>query len=311
VAVLRRLWELSGGLCSKRLRPFLGPLLDALERCGELPVPPPVKEALRQISPATIDRKLAPFRRPPQPRGRSTTRPGSLLKPHIPIRTFAQWEDHRPGFTELDLVAHCGETLHGEFVHTLAAVDIATAWFEPQAVVNRSQRRVFDALRALRARFPFPLLGLDCDNDNAFINAHLLAYCRAEHLTFTRAREYRKNDQAHVEERNGAVIRRLIGYDRYEDPSATAALNAAYEVLRLWINFFQPSMRLLAKQRVGASVHKHYDQARTPYQRVLDSPAVSAADKQALHDRYLTLNPLHLREELDRRLQRLWALRRE
>ena len=311
VDALRRLWEVSGGLCSKRLRPFLGPLLETLERCDALHLPPRIQTALRRMSPATIDRKLAPYRRRLKPRGVSTTRPGSLLKLHIPIRTFAQWDEHRPGFTEMDLVAHCGENLRGEFVHTLAVVDIATAWFESQAVPNRSQRRVFQALTTLRDRLPFPLLGLDADNDNAFINAHLLAYCRAEHLTFTRAREYRKNDQAHVEERNGAVIRRTIGYDRYEGEPATAALNAVYDVLRLWINFFQPSMRLVAKQRVGARVRKRYDQARTPSQRVLDAPAVSAADKQALRDLYLTLNPIRLREELDRRLQKLWNLRRE
>ncbi|MDR7521175.1 MAG: hypothetical protein QN168_01805 [Armatimonadota bacterium] len=170
---------------------------------------------------------------------------------------------------------------------------------------------VFTALTTIRDQLPFPLLGLDADNDNAFINAHLIAYCRAEHLTFTRAREYRKNDQAYVEERNGAVIRRVIGYDRYEGEPATAALNAVYEVLRLWINFFQPSMRLIARQRVGTKVHKRYDQARTPYQRVLDSPTVLAADKQALRDLYLTLNPISIRDELDHRLQRLWALRSE
>lgn len=289
VDALRRLWEASGGLCSKRL-------------------PPRVKDALLRMSPATIDRKLAASRRRLKPRGLTTTRPGSLLKPHIPIRTFAQWDEHHPGFTEMNLVAHCGDSLRGEFVHTLAVVDIATTWFEPQAVPNRSQRRVFQALTAIRDRLPFPLLGLDVDNDNAFINDHLLAYCRAEHLTFTRAREYRKNDQAHVEERNGAVIRRLIGYDRYEGEPATAALTAVYEVLRLWINFFQPSMRLIAKQRVGARVHKRYDQAQTPYQRVLDAPNVSVADKQALRDLYLTLNPIRIRDELERRLQKLWAM---
>jgi len=311
VDALRRLWEASGGLCSKRLRPFLVPLLEALDRCGEFRLPPRVKTALLQMSPATIDRKLAPFRRHPKPRGLSTTRPGSLLKPHIPIRTFAQWDDRRPGFTEMDLVAHCGESAHGEFVHTLALVDIATTWFEPQAVPNRSQRRVFQALTTIRDRLPFPLLGLDSDNDNAFINAHLLAYCRTEHLTFTRSRDYRKNDQAHIEERNGTIIRRVIGHDRFEGEPTTAALNAVYAVLRLWINFFQPSMRLVAKQRIGARVRKRYDQARTPYQRVLDAPDVAVSDKQALRDLYLTLNPLRIREELDRCLQKLWALRRE
>ncbi len=165
VDALRRLWEASGGLCSKRLHPFLGPLLETLARCDALQLPPRIQAALLQMSPATIDRKLAPYRRRLKPRGVSTTRPGSLLKLHIPIRTFAQWDEHHPGFTEMDLVAHCGASAHGEFVQTLSVVDMATAWFEPQALVNRSQRRAFQALTTIRARLPFPLRGLDADND--------------------------------------------------------------------------------------------------------------------------------------------------
>ncbi len=306
VEALHRLWEASGCLCSKRLRPFLAPLLEALRRCGELQLAPAVEAALLRMSTATIDRKLAPYRRQPKPRGLTTTRPGSLLKQHIPVRTFAQWDERRPGFTELDLVAHCGESTQGQYVQSLAVVDIATAWFEPRAVVNRSQRRVFGALTTVRDRLPFPLLGIDADNDSAFINTNLIAYCRAQRLTFTRSREYRKNDQAHVEERNGAVIRRLIGYDRYEGEPAATALNAVYDVLRLWINFFQPTMRLVAKERVGAKVIKRYDQAKTPYQRVLEAPEVSASAKHALRALYHTLNPIQLRRELDRRLENLW-----
>jgi len=187
-----------------------------------------------------------------------------------------------PAFTELDLVGHCGESTHGEHVQSLSVVDIATAWFEARAVVNRSQRRVFAALTTIRERLPFPLRGIDADNDSAFINANLIAYCQAQGLTFTRCREYRKNDQAHVEERNGAVIRRLIGYERYEGEPAAAALSAVYDVLRLWVNFFQPTMRLVAKERLGAKVIKRYDQAKTPYQRVLEAPEISASAKQAL-----------------------------
>lgn len=171
---------------------------------------------------------------------------------------------------------------------------------------GQPQRRVFEALTIIRNRLPFPLLGIDADNDSAFINTNLLAYCRAQRLTFTRSREYRKNDQAHVEERNGAVIRRLIGYERYEGEQAAAALNAVYDVLRLWVNFFQPTMRLVAKERVGAKVIRRYDQARTPYQRVLEAPEVSPSAKQALRALYQTLNPVQVRRELERHLANLW-----
>ncbi|MDR7466018.1 MAG: hypothetical protein QN141_01930 [Armatimonadota bacterium] len=269
-------------------------------------LPPAVEAALLRMSAATIDRKLAPYRRQLKPRGLTTTRPGRLLKPHVPVRTFTPWDERHPGFTELDLVAHCGEATHGEYLHSLSLVDVATAWFEPRAVVNRSQRWVFEALTIIRDRLPFPLLGIDADNDSAFINTNLLAYCRAPRLTFTRSREYCKNDQAHVEERNGAVIRRLIGYERYEGEQAAAALNAVYDVLRLWINFFQPTMRLVAKERVGAKVIRRYDQARTPYQRVLEAPEVSPSATQALRALYQTLNPVQVRRELERHLATLW-----
>lgn len=308
VDALRSLWDVSGHLCSKRLHPFLGSLLDALDRCGEVRLPPPIKAELLLMSPATIDRKLAPYRRRLQPKGVPTTRPGALLKHHIPIRLYTPWDDRRPGFTEMDLVAHCGDSSHGEFVHTLALVDIATGWFEPDAVASRSQKRVFEAFTAIRERLPFPLLGIDSDNDNAFINDHLLRYCHAEQITFTRSRDYRKNDQAHIEERNGSVIRRTVGYDRYEGEPAAEAFTRVYAMLRLWINYFQPTMKLVAKTRVGAKVIKRYDRATTPYQRVLDSPHVSNAHKQALRDIYQTLNPRWIRAELDRRLQTLWSL---
>ena len=310
VDALRRLWDVSGYLCSKRLHPFLPTLLEALERCGELVLAPEIKSPLLTMRPATIDRKLAPYRRRPQPRGFTTTRPGYLLKQHIPVRTFAQWEDRRPGFVEIDLVAHCGESVHGEFVYTLGLVDVATGWFEAFAVPTRAQRGVFAALQALRARLPFPLRGIDSDNDNAFINDQLLRYCQTEHLTFTRSREYRKNDQAHIEERNGAVIRRLIGYDRYEGIAAAGVFNRAYEIQRLWTNFFQPTMKLLTKERHGTKVLKRYDQARTPYQRVLDSPAVATPHQQALRESYRSLNPIWTGQELQRRLESLWHLAR-
>jgi len=306
IEALRRLWEASGYLCSKRLHPFLGPLLEALDRAGALRLGPPLKQAVLQMSPATIDRKLAPYRRRLKPRGLSTSRPGTLLRPQVPIRTGLARDERRPGFTEMDLVGHCGTSTHGEYVQTLTVVDLATGWLEAQAVPNRGQRAVFAALTTIRQQLPFPLRGFHSDNDLVFLNDHLIRYCRAEQLTFTRSRDYMKNDQAHVEERNGAVIRRFIGYDRYE--GAADAFNRVYSLLRLWINFFQPSMKLISKQRIGAKVIKRYDQAKTPYQRVLDSAEISRADKVALRRQYQELDPIQIQRDLQHRIEALWTL---
>jgi hypothetical protein len=306
VRLLTQLWELSGYLCAKRLQPFLPTLLEALERAGELSLPTPLKTLVLQASPATVERKLRPARRRRRGRGRSTTRAGALLKHQIPIRTFADWNEARPGFTEIDLVAHCGQSTRGEYLNTLSVVDVATGWLECGAVTYRSQREVFAALETLRQRLPFGLLGIDSDNDSAFLNDHLVRYCQQQQLTFTRARPYRKNDQAHVEQKNGSVVRNLVGYDRYEGVAATRALNAVYGVLRLWVNFFQPSMKLISKQRIGSKVRKQYDVAQTPYQRVLASSQVSQADKDTLRQQFLGLNPVAVRRTLEERLAVFW-----
>lgn len=306
VQALTHIWEQSGYLCGKRLHAFLPLWIQALERTGNLSLEPQIVQLLLSMSPATIDRKLKPARRRLKHRGRSTTRRGTWLKSQIPVRTFADWNDACPGFTEIDLVAHCGGSTRGEYLNTLSMVDVATQWFESRGVTYRSQRDVFAALDLLRHQFPFPLKGIDSDNDTVFINAHLVRYCQREGITFTRSRPYKKNDQAHVEQKNGSVIRNLIWYDRYEGLEATRALNDVYECLRLWINFFQPSMKLVEKHRVGSKVHKKYDRPQTPYQRVLASPDVSEENKLALRQLFLTLDPLQLRKELDRRLEAFW-----
>jgi hypothetical protein len=308
VWALTKVWEACGGICALRLKPFLPEMIEVLERTAELALEPEVKELLLQMSVATINRKLKPARRQLKRPRLNTTKPGSLLKNQIPIRTFADWNDARPGFTEMDLVAHCGHTTSGEYVISLSVVDIATGWWEGRACTYRSQVRVFAALETIRQRLPFSLLGLDSDNDAAFINDHLRRYCQREEITFTRCRPYKKNDQAHIEQKNWSVIRRLVGYDRLEGEETTAALNAVYEVLRLWNNFFQPSVKLVEKHREGAKVRKKYDQAKTPYQRVLESPDVAEADKEALHQLYLTLNPITLRRQLDGCLEVVWKL---
>lgn len=303
---LTQVWEISGHLCSRRLHPFLPELLEVLERQHELVLPTATKALLLRVSRATIDRLLKPARARQPRRGLSLTKPGPLLKKAIPIRTWADWDDARPGFLELDLVAHCGDAAGGEYLYTLDTVDVFTGWSECIAVPNRGQRAVFEALQLIRHRLPFPLRGIDSDNDSAFINDHLYRFTQREGILFTRSRPYKKNDQAHVEQKNWSVVRRLIGYDRYDSAQALAQMNTVYDDLRLYVNFFQPSMKLVAKQRVDTKVRKRYDSAQTPYQRVLRSPDVDDACKENLRRVYLGLNPVALRMRIDAHLKALW-----
>jgi len=265
VGALRVVWEAADRLCSKRLRPFLPELVKVLKRHGETAISAEVEAQLCQMSPATIDRLLRPWRRLGGRRPFSTTKPGSLLKSAIPIRTFADWEENRPGFLEADLVPHCGESAEGFYLNTLSAVDVATGWSECVGVWGKGQERVGGAVHHVRRRLPFPLLGLDSDNGSEFINQRLFAYCQREKITFTRSRSYKKNDGCHVEQKNWSVVRRLIGYDRYSSKAALEALNRIYYLTRLYVNFFQPVMKVVSKTRHGAKVHKVYDTARTPY----------------------------------------------
>jgi hypothetical protein len=310
IAALVEVWQASRHICGKRLHPFLPELVEALERHGELHLAPEVKNKLLQMSRATIDRRLQRARSTRPLRGRTTTRPGSLLKSAIPIRTFADWDDARPGFLEIDLVAHCGETTAGEYLHTLSAVDIDTRWYEPVALPNRSQKATFEGIRTLRHRLPFPLLGLDSDGGGEFINYHLYHYCQEEQITFTRSRPFKKNDQAYVEQKNWTPVRQTIGYERYDSHQALALLRSIYQDLRLFVNFFQPVMKLQSKVRLGSKVRKKYDQAQTPYRNVVASHLVEQSVKQELTDVYLSLNPVDLRRRIDANLARLWRLPR-
>ncbi len=247
IGALRVAWEATDRLCSKRLRPFLPELIKVLRRHGESTMSAEVEAQLCRMSPSTIDRLLKPWRRLGGRHPFSTTKPASLLKSSIPIRTFADWQDDRPGFLEADLVAHCGESSEGFYLNTLSTVDVATGWSECVGVWGRGQERVGGAVHRVRQRLPFPLLGLDSDNGSEFINQHLYAYCQRERITFTRSRSYKKNDSCHVEQKDWSVVRRLVGYDRYSSGAALEALNRIYNDLRLYVNFFQPVMKLLAK----------------------------------------------------------------
>jgi Integrase core domain len=294
VAVVTKLWKLLDWPAGKRLAAALPGLVEALERHGELSLRPQVRRQVLSISAATIDRVLAPERQRIALRGRSRTKPGTLLKHQVPLRTFAEWNEHRPGFAELDLVAHDGGVARGEYVQTLNLTDVATGWTELAAVPTRAQVWVFEALKAVRARVPFPLLGIDSDNGGEFINKHLIAYCAKERITFTRSRPYRKNDSCFVEQKNWSVVRRFVGYGRLEGEQQRRALDQLYAVLRLQLNFFAPSMKLVEKTRHGSRVTKRYDRPQTPYARVLASPTVSDDVKNQLHTLYSTLNPAAL-----------------
>ena len=269
----------------------------AMERFGHLELSDDVRQHLLAMSAATMDRLLYTERHP-NGRGISTTRPGQLLKSQIPVRTFADWNEVTPGFMEADLVAHCGDNASGSFLYTLTLTDIATGWTECVGLLHRTEADVTGALRQVRQALPFPLLGLDTDNGGEFINYEMLRCCQREQITFTRARTYKKNDQAHVEQKNGSVVRRLVGYDRCEGGEAWRALSGLYRVLRLYVNFFQPSLKLAAKKRDGAHVTKRYERARTPYQRLVASAAMSEAQKDRLRAGYEQLDPVALLAEL-------------
>jgi len=309
VQVLEQIWEIYGQICSKRLQPFLPEAIKVLERCQEMQFSKETKELLLKISSASIDRCLRPVRTK-SPHGLSTTKPGSLLKTMIPVRSFTAWDEERPGFMEIDLVAHCGNTTEGHYLNTLTSTDIATGWTDVAALPCRSQEAVSTAIQRMRQRLPFPLLGIDSDNGTEFINDLLYHYCLDQKITFTRSRPYKKNDQAHVEQKNWSVVRHTVGYDRWETDQELGHLEAIYDDLRLYINYFQPSFKLIAKERIGNRTIKRYDPAKTPCQRVLERTDISFEAKARLMNLYVQLNPAELRRRIDQKTATLWKISR-
>ena len=309
VQVLEQIWEIYGRICSKRLQPFLSEAIKVLERCQEIELSKGAKELLLKISSASIDRCLRPIHSK-TPHGLSTTKPGSLLKNLIPVHTFTAWDEERPGFMEIDLVAHCGNSVQGQFLNTLTCTDISTGWTDVTALSHRSQEAVSEAIHLMRQRLPFPLLGIDSDNGSEFINDLLYRYCLDQQITFTRSRPYRKNDQAHVEQKNWSVVRHVVGYDRWETQQECTLLEGIYGDLRPYINFFQPSFKLVGKERIDNKTIKRYDSAKTPYQRVLECQDVSLPAKARLINLYLQLNPAELRRSIDLKTAKLWKLSR-
>lgn len=308
VQVLEQIWEICGRICSKRLQPFLPEIVTILERHHELCLSAPIKSLLLSMSRSTIDRCLKKARFTSPQRGLSTTKPGALLKQAIPIRTFTPWEEEHPGFLEIDLVAHCGSSVEGTYLNTLTATDLATGWTECLALANKTQVAVSQAIGQLRLDLPFPLLGLDSDNGTEFINDTLLRYCQSEQITFTRSRPYKKNDQAHVEQKNWSVVRHTIGYDRLDTPEELALLRSIYADLRLYINFFQPVLKLVGKERIDGKTIRTYDRATTPYRRVLALDTLPLDVKARLTAQFVQLNPVTLRASIDAKVALLWKI---
>lgn len=305
IQILEQLWEMGGRLCSKRLHPFLPEWIRKLEECGEISLTQEVKAQLLSMSRSTIDRRLQPARIKEKKRGLSTTKPGALLKRQIPVRIYTPWDEQQPGFLEIDLVAHCGETTAGNYLNTLTATDLATGWTECLALPNKTQTATFLAIKNLQERLPFPLLGLDSDNGSEFINDMLYRFCLDQQITFTRCRPYRKNDQAHVEQKNWSVVRHTVGYDRFETQAELDLLSSIYADLRLFVNFFQPVEKLISSTTINGVKHKQYDQAKTPYQRVLEDPRVDEKYKTQLRILYNSLNPVTIREALIEKTARM------
>lgn len=305
LTALRKIWANLDFLCGKRLKAVLTETLAKMEKWGEIEVATSTKQKLERISAATIDRLLAAERKRLELKSRSGTKPGTLLKSQIQIRTSTDWDDSRPGFGEIDLVSHSGGDERGEFAQSLCFTDVSSTWSDAEAVRNKAQVWVFKGLENIRKRLPFKLLGIDSDNGAEFINGHLVGYCKKEDITFTRSRPYRKNDNCFVEEKNYTLVRRAVGYLRYDTPEELEVLNRLYHYWCLRTNYFLPTMKLINKSRIGSKVVKKYDSPQTPYQRLLGSAHVAARGKQQLRQTYEELNPAQLTREIVRLQQAL------
>jgi hypothetical protein len=310
---LTRLWQASNLACSKRLKAMI-PLWLPWYRDNEgEKLSPAIIALLSHISHATIDRLLAPQRSRYSKIGLSCTKPGSLLRQHIPIRTN-QWDESQPGFLEADTVAHCGSSLDGMFVYTVNTVDIATGWTEQRAVWGKGETGVFEAIQDIEQSLPFRLRGFDCDNGGEFLNWHLLKYLRKRRrpVQFTRSREYHKDDNAHIEGKNWTHVRQYLGYQRLDDPSLAPGLNELYRSeWRLFFNFCLPSMKLISKQRIGSAIIKRHDAPHTPYHRVMASPAVPTQVKHRLRQQYKTLDPFRVSETITMKIKSFFRYRAE
>jgi hypothetical protein len=290
VEALRLCWEASGGICSKRLAPFLPELVANLERHRTLALTPAIRTQVVGMRPSTIDRLLRPYRLALKPRAGGHPPTLAHIRARVPIRTHDEWNDAPVGSLQADLVEHCGEDASGSFLYTLTVVDIATGWTECCPIRHKTMGGVAAALHRIRTELPMELCALHTDNGSEFVNEQLTRYCNEEHIRFTRGRPYRKNDQAFVEQRNWTAVRESVGYGRYSSNAALAALEELYRQQHFFLNFFQPIRKLVGKERHGAKVTKRYDEAATPFERLLASGTLSASKAKKLTQLFRALD---------------------
>jgi len=309
LAPLITVWAVMDLACGKRVAAGMAGVVDALVRFGELDGSDEAIEKLKRMSASTIDRMLATERKRMCLKGKSTTKPGTLLKHDIPIRLGTEWGEDVVGYVEMDTVAHCGDSVKGQYVVTLDVTDIKTTWSEQRACLNKAQRHVFSEVKEVRARLPFKLLGIDCDGGSEFINDEMYRYCRQEEIAFTRGRPYKKNDGCHIEQKNWSIVRQTIGYGRFETQAECDLLNMIYDYVRLINNFFMPSQKLESKTRDGGRVVRKLDKPQTPYRRVLACGSIDAKAKALLSKVYTTLNPAECRREIVRLTEELYRMK--
>lgn len=306
-AALLILWRAADEICGERLQPFIPALLKKMVECGEIQVTEIVKNKLLKISLGTVKKILTHQKRISTIRIKGATRPGTLLKHQIAIR-YGPWDEVDPGFFEMDTVAHCGETLAGDFIYSLDLIDIATGWSEQAAIWGKGERATLLEFKKIEARLPFKILGIDPDNGSEFINWHLYKHCQKQNYNFTRSRSYHKNDNAHIEQKNWTAVRQLVGYDRLDKYKQLEILNDLYaNSWRYYVNFFQPMMKLKEKIKntKTGKTKKKYDEAKTPYQRLLEHKEVSKETKTMLRAIYKELNPVTLKAEIKQKLDEL------
>ena len=303
---LKKIWDILDCPCGQRLAPMLSEMIKVLERCKEILFPSDVKEKLKTISSSTIDRLLRPFKASKRRKLHGTTKPGSLLKKHIPI-VLSRYNVAELGHSEIDLVAHNGGNPEGEFANTLTDTDLSSGWTEEDAFLGKAQKRVIAAIENINNRRPFKRKSIDSDTGGEFINWMLWKWCDVKKILFTRGRPGKKNDNPHVEQKNWTHVRKLVGYHRYDTEQQVDLLNDLYRnEWRLYENFFQPTIKLVEKKRVGGHVKKVYEQARTPYQRILESKEVDEKTKAGLKKLYESLNPAALKRTIERKLDVLF-----
>jgi hypothetical protein len=301
------LWRAADEICGERFQPFIPELLKKMTTCGEIQVTDEIREKLLQISIGHVKRIIRQKKRISTTKIKGTTRPGTLLKHQIAIR-FGPWEEVDPGYFEMDTVAHSGETIAGSFIYSLDLVDIATGWTEQAAIWGKGERATLEQFKKIEKRLPFKILGIDPDNGSEFINWHMLRHCQKNKINFTRSRAYHKNDNAHVEQKNWTAVRQLVGYDRLDKKKQLEILNDLYtNSWRLYINFFQPTMKLKEKikdTKTGKTKKKYYE-AKTPYQRILEHKNINKETKKMLKAIYNELNPVKLKLEINQKLSEL------